>query len=214
MTYGTDHEKREQEQLFRTGLAAGLAGKEEMRPAVSAPTAPGDTELTTLRSAWLHRRCPVCGHSFRPGDRVRRTPAGETVHVMPGLCLSEETQPADEAQGNSPEQEAFFAGLEAACPVPDDVQVRRLTPGHPLLAPPMPGLLRHACRVCGRTFRPGELVVICPCAPNAPHCQAAVHRDHIRQLWCWDEWHREEQERKALAQAKSGRSDDRCLALS
>ncbi len=44
-------------------------------------------------------------------------------------------------------------------------------------------------------------VVICPCSPAKPRCRAAVHRDLLRQLHCWDEWVRM-------------RKDDVCLGMS
>lgn len=200
MTQDSDDAERAGEQAFRAGLEAGLAGKEEPRRKSGA--ADPDGETTTLRSRWLHRRCPVCGHSFRPGDRVRSTASGETVHAMPGLCQSGDGDAATVGRRDEAQRDAFFTGLERACPLPTDVPVRRLAEGHPLLAPPAPGLPRHACRVCGHTFRPGELVVVCPCQPDEPRCRAAVHRDHVNQLWCWDEWQRanpEGTERPCLA---------------
>lgn len=186
---------------FATGLVAGLAGKSEASPRAPAP---GETELTTLRSAWLCHRCPVCGHSFRVGDRVRHVAQGCTVHAIPGLCPTAAEAAVEPEAGGDILRDAFLAGLERACPLPTNVPVHRLVRGHNLLAPPAPGLPRHYCRVCGHTFRPGEIVIICPCHPDAPKCRVGVHRDHIRNLWCWDEWR----------QANPDISKRPCLAMS
>ncbi len=159
---------------------------------------------TTLRSRWLHRLCPVCGHTFRPGDVVLLTPEGKAVHDMPDLrckglvaegriedplsrISTEGGSPIEPCKGNR----AFFDGLAAAWPMPDDVPVVRLEDGHPLLAPPRGGIPRRSCRVCGHSFRPMDHVVLCPCSVSSAvtrDCRVAVHRDLLRQLHCWDEW--------------------------
>lgn len=172
--------------LFDQGLAAGLDPDSSARSCTSIESVADRHAVTTLRSRWLHQRCKTCGHSFRLGDEVLVLQNGEVVHDMPGLrCHGK--QIGEICAGSSEYHILFFSGLEAAWPLPDDVSVVRLKPGDPLLAPPP----RQTCRVCGHTFRPDDHVVICPCSPHAPRCQAAVHRDLLRQLHCWDEWVRE-----------------------
>ena len=57
-----------------------------------------------------------------------------------------------------------------------------------------PGLALSApvCVQCAHTFRPGEMVVICPCqpapAPGAVRCGKAIHRDPAAGLPCWEGW--------------------------
>jgi hypothetical protein len=64
-----------------------------------------------------------------------------------------------------------------------------LTADHPLARRPAPPFRRMTCMFCAHTFRPGETVIICPCSPGAPQCDAAVHRDPSRGLVCWESWH-------------------------
>ena len=144
---------------FEAGLTMGL-DPDNRAPFVGNP---GDDNsarrLTTLRSRWLHRRCTVCGHSFRLGDEVTLTPSGGVVHDMPRLRCAEgaTTAPDDVA-----ERQAFFQGLDAAWA--SSTCIERLEDGHYLLAPPQTGRARSTCRVCGHTFRPGDHVVICRAA--------------------------------------------------
>ncbi len=81
----------------------------------------------------------------------------------------------------------FFQGLVAAWP---DAQVAttELTPGHALLERLGRGRRRRFCAICGDTLRPYDRVVICPCQPEAPLCETAVHFDVLRQLHCWHDW--------------------------
>jgi len=69
-------------------------------------------------------------------------------------------------------------------------------------------MVRAVCRVCGYTFREGDQVVVCPCYPDDPKCQAAVHRDLLRQLHCWDIWKRRQDEFRAKGKG------DVCLGMS
>lgn len=118
---------------------------------------------------------------------------GEVVHDLPGLrCYDGDRAEFDAI---TPDARArFFAGLEDAWPIQTDVPVKRLEDGDPLLAPPFQGHARATCRVCGYTFRAGDHVVVCPCSPDEPRCRAAVHRDLLRQLHCWDQWMRRREE--------------------
>lgn len=188
--------QQDQQALFEQGVSAGLDPDGHPlaleRSAVHA-TVSGTPEhhVTGVRSRWVSRRCPVCGHSFRLGDEVILYPDGGVVHDTPGLrCASEAGQQAAGSTPTSGTYTDFFAGLNQACPLPASVPVVQLVAEHPLLVPPQRGHARRACRVCGHTFRPFDHVVICPCFPNAPRCAAVVHRDPWRQLYCWDEWQR------------------------
>lgn len=181
---------------FEAGLAMGLDPDSQ---AMGEEGNAGDTQrTTTLRSRWLHRRCSICGHSFRLGDEVVvRTGIG-ALHDMTGLrCAGgKNADPPDPAI-----KRLFFEGLDQAWPMPEGVKIARLEGDHYLLASPHKGHARAACRVCGHTFRPGDHVVICPCSPEVPKCIAAVHRDTLNQLHCWDEW----------VKARTG---DTCLGMS
>jgi hypothetical protein len=149
---------------------------------------PSGPQVTSRRSPWLHRRCRVCGHSFRVGDRVRIGQGGAVAHDMPMLrCCGGDTD-ADAQATLLLEERQFYAGLAAGWPMALSRELTRLEPGHPLLAPPRAGHRRASCRVCGHSFRPGDLVLICPCSPARPICRAAVHRDLLHQLHCWDIW--------------------------
>ncbi|VFN00072.1 MAG: hypothetical protein BECKG1743D_GA0114223_105433 [Candidatus Kentron sp. G] len=193
---------------FDAGLAAGLsqdAGAEHL----SQGKGQQSRLITGLRSHWLHQRCLVCGHSFRPGDEAVPTADGAVIHDMPGLWCADRQRGIrgndDNLDHSNRDNEQmigeFFIGLHEAWPMPEDVPVIRLEAGHPLLANPGSGRIRTSCRICGHTFRVFDQVVICPCSPLAPKCQCAVHRDTLKQLHCWDEWMR-------------GREGDSCLGMS
>lgn len=151
------------------------------------------TRVTHLRSRWYYRFCDICGHNFRLGDTVQILSNGQIVHDMPGLRCADDTQSSESSQQMT-ERDAFYKGLEKAWKMPEDVPIKRLQPGDPLLAPPHQGHGRATCRVCGYTFREGDQVVVCPCYPDEPRCVAAVHRDLLRQLHCWDLWKRRQDE--------------------
>lgn len=180
---------------FSAGLAAGLDPDSASGRELAADNGPRRT-LTSLRSRWLHRLCPVCGHTFRPGDEVLVLPGGQVAHDLPGLrCHGDYTETA----AGHEQAQAFFVGLAEAWPLPADVPLVRLEGDHWLLAPPRAGFRRPACRVCGHSFRSLDHVVLCPCDPVNPRCRVAVHRDIFRQMHCYDQW----------AQGKSRR----CLAF-
>jgi len=167
---------------FFRGVAAG------QDPATAAALQGGRAD-TNLRSPWLQRRCVRCGHTFRLKDVVEPHPTGGFVHAAGTVICSEPGAPAPAADAL---REAFQAGVRSGSPPPPDLPVVSLGPGHPLLDPPTPAFRRKACSICGHTFRPGDQVVICPCNPDQPvgGCAAGVHRDPVRQLFCWDEWSR------------------------
>ncbi|MCG8416413.1 MAG: hypothetical protein MJE77_00555 [Proteobacteria bacterium] len=152
----------------------------------AAATAKGGISPTTLSSPWLHRRCARCKHSFRQGDRV--------VHPQPGKppVHTDDTAFCACPDGPTLEQcrdaEAFYRGLKRGWNPGQATHVTTLPPGHPALAPPRAGFGRKTCAVCGHTLRPHDEVVLCPCRPEAPLCQAAVHCDIVHQLPCLNDW--------------------------
>lgn len=196
----------EVEGRFSAGLTAGLDPDASDQQEPLTRDQPRQI-TTTIRSRWLHRLCPVCGHTFRPGDGVRVTSGEEVVHDMPGLrCaplvaevrvdgslpeVAVDGGTSDGGTNDGGSSQAFFEGLAAAWPMPDDVAVVRLEGSHPLLAPPRGDIPRRSCRVCGHSFRPMDHVVLCPFSDSCEArggCRVAVHRDLLRQLHCWDEW--------------------------
>jgi hypothetical protein len=78
--------------------------------------------------------------------------------------------------------------LLATWPVADGIPVARADDVPGLLDPPAYGFRRLDCLFCAHTFRPGELVVVCPCSPRRRRCGAAVHRDPAQGLVCWESW--------------------------
>lgn len=148
----------------------------------TAPTS--GLATTTLQSPWLHQRCQVCGHTFRRGDSVRIEVGGPIVHTDPALPCAGGGQVEDLI----PQAGAFFDGLDETWPPPKDLQILRLDEDHFLVAPPRAGFRRRTCVVCGHTFRSLDHVVLCPCFPDAPACQAAIHRDPVHGLHCFDDW--------------------------
>lgn len=144
------------------------------------PTAGGPAVVTTA-SPWLALECPVCRHTFRSGDRVVVGPDGKARHEGEG-CACGSAVPEDVSKG-------FLAGVIAAVGNPDGLRLTVLTAGHPLLSGPEFGFPRKRCPVCAHTFRPNEMVVVCPCYPSdgeKPRCEWAVHRDPARGLLCWE----------------------------
>jgi hypothetical protein len=152
----------------------------------NASAVQGGQAVTTPLSRWLHMKCPTCQHTFRTGDLVEISPDGKTVrHQSPSLPCA--TGAVAETAPKAALSE-FFAGLDAAWPPPPDMQVIRLEEGHPLLAPPVAGFERHACKVCDHTLRLHDSVVLCPCSPTRPLCSAAIHRDPLHGLHCLEAW--------------------------
>ncbi len=129
----------------------------------------GQTVTTSLTSSWIFQTCPACGHTFRLGDQVRRVEGRGILHV---------SRPLDE----------FFAGLDETWPPPKDVCITRLLPGNLILSPRTAGTRWRTCQVCRHTLRPYDCVVVCPCRPASPICQAAVHQDPVNQLTCYKIW--------------------------
>lgn len=166
---------------FEQGLVA------EAEP-LSLPA--GDSAMITATSRWLNRRCGLCNHTFRRGDPVRVDPgSGEVRHLDQALHCGD----ADDVPDANPAVEAFVAGLLHAWPPAGEVPVLRLAEGDLQVATPAAGPLAMTCLVCGHTFRPGDHVVVCPCAqsaddPRRGYCTVSVHRDPARGLNCWDDW--------------------------
>lgn len=167
-------------------------GEAEALDPVNAEAVEGGRAVTTLQSRWLHRLCPVCGHTFRPGDEVDVAPDGTVRHDGGLLPCAVGHDPDDDhspARESAPAELAdFFTGLHESWPPPDDLPVRRLEEGDSLLDPPIHGFRRHTCAVCAHTLRPLDHVIICPCSPDRPLCAVAIHRDLLRGLHCWSAW--------------------------
>lgn len=167
---------------FDAGVAEGLDPQEET-------DRHRDTAVTHVSSPWNHRLCTVCGHSFRRGDRVRLGGGGtnDVTHLEPGLGCGVTSGTAGE---NSEKMNAadFASGVVAAWPPLDAVPVTRLGADAWQVARPAHGDRPPRCLYCGHTFRPGEHAVVCPCSPGRPHCAAAVHRDPVAGLICWESW--------------------------
>jgi hypothetical protein len=147
---------------------------------------------TRSSSWWNHRRCGVCGHTFRRGDRVLVDAAERTVrHHVPGLaCYAEPgsigvaVDPVMAAEDKS----ELTAGLLRTWPA--GIGLSRIDEGDWRL--PLPGKKSvPKCLFCGHTFRLGEYVVVCPCRTalgESAACGAAVHRDPAAGLPCWENW--------------------------
>jgi hypothetical protein len=173
--------------MVEQGIAAALD------PVNDVAIQSGGRATTTLNSFWLHHRCSTCNHTFRLGDQVEVRGDGQVLHCSPLLpCAG-----GREVEVTSgPETAAFFFGLDEEWPPPEGIPIVRLEVGHPLLAPRFRRLERHTCSVCGHTFRLHDQVVICPCSPHRPLCQAAIHRDPIHGLYCLDAWNPDANEQK------------------
>jgi hypothetical protein len=164
-------------------FAAGLGGPVTVSATV-AEIAPGEY-TTVLHSPWRSEFCEFCGHTFRSGDRVRVDDTRAVRHLDPLLGCA--VQAAEEQAGADVGE--FVAGLEESWPVRGKLPVRRTEDEPHLLMPPLGGLRRHTCLWCADTFRPGELVIVCPCqAGKERKCRRAVHRDPIQGLVCWESW--------------------------
>lgn len=165
------------------------------RAAFEPPPDAGESgQTTTTRvSWWNHLICATCGHTFRRGDRVRIDQASSAVvHLDPALGCATANQ-HDEAvrqvaASGSPELDDFAEGLVASWPSAGGTPVTRLGHGDWRTTKPRPPLERARCLFCAHTFRENEHVVVCPCSPANPACGAAVHRDPIAGLVCWESW--------------------------
>lgn len=174
---------------FDEGMAEGLDPQQ-------LPAHVGDSAVTHVSSPWNHRLCATCGQSFRRGDRVRLGGGGtgEVAHLDPGLdCAGGPVDPRsgdDTGQtGRTADIADFAAGVLAAWPPLNDVPVVRLgTADWQVARLSVHGVRPPRCLYCGHTFRAGEHVVLCPCAPDRPACGSAVHRDPSAGLVCWENW--------------------------
>jgi hypothetical protein len=168
------------EEEFELGLQAGTD------PQPDDWTARDTAGFTSQTSPWLSDVCDTCGQTFRRGDPVRHDPAsGKVIHTEPRLnCGTAITGDRDRQGGGDNEQ--FMAGLLQAWPPAAGIQVTMLDADDWRVA--RPGRQSPRCLYCGHTFRAGEAVVICPCRPSDPHCGAAIHRDPVAGLTCWESW--------------------------
>jgi hypothetical protein len=178
------HPETSQSEPWERLEAELAAGEESALDPANETIAIGGKATTTLQSPWLHLRCKVCGHTFRPGDAVEVGQGGRVVHATAELpCHGKGA-----TSWINPEATEFFRGLDEAWPPPAGLAVYRLEVGHFLTAPPRAGFRRRTCAVCGHTFRPQDHVVLCPCFPQSPRCQVGIHRDPVHGLHCYDEW--------------------------
>ena len=145
----------------------------------------GGAATTEKQSRWLSQRCSVCLHTFRLGDVVMIDVDGSVRHDM-DLLPCARVQATDQPVPASDQVESFFAGIDSVWPTPPEVI--HLAPTHILVARPKGAFRRRKCVVCGHTLRPHDSVLICPCDPARPRCQAAVHRDVLHGLPCWEAW--------------------------
>jgi hypothetical protein len=168
-------------------VAFGQGHEAGMHPRLDDEQAAGALVTTTL-SRWLGLNCNTCRHTFRVGDRVRAT-GSDVQHLDPALgCGADRDEPAADAG----DAEGFARGLLEAWPAASGVPVR-LTAGDWRLPRRTADARGPACPVCAHTFRPGDMVIVCPCSrpaegPAAARCQLAVHRDPVSGLICWDDW--------------------------
>jgi hypothetical protein len=160
----------------------GLAGPAQRPDRVIAVTG---EQVTTLNSWWHTRHCERCGHTFRRGDRVSVGDDREVLHLDPLLRCAAGGELADTAS----DVLDFAEGVEAAWELRGDLPVRHTEDEPYLLAPPLGGFRRQQCLFCAHTFRPGELVIVCPCQGGQRQlCRRAVHRDPAQGLVCWESW--------------------------
>nr|BFE57340.1 hypothetical protein GCM10020063_018660 [Dactylosporangium thailandense] len=143
-------------------------------------------------TSWWHpHTCTTCGHTFRVGDRVRFERAtGRVRHLDPvlGCWTGSEGRPTPPSATDVDDLKAFLDGIDDTWRVAGNMPVIAADEDAALLEPPLGGLARQVCLHCAHSFRPGELVVVCPCHPQAPECHYAVHRDPGRGLVCWEKW--------------------------
>ncbi|MFI0980889.1 hypothetical protein ACH4SP_28260 [Streptomyces sp. NPDC021093] len=182
---GTDGTDADEARAFEVGMAAGLDPQEETGRT-------GESAVTHISSPWNHRLCTTCRHSFRRGDPVHL--GDDVAHLDPALeCAgstsADPTSTSAAAPTGSSESAAFAAGVLATWPPVDGVPVVPLGTGDWQVADPVVhGARPPRCLYCAHTFRTGEHVVLCPCAPDRPVCGAAVHRDPAAGLVCWESW--------------------------
>ncbi len=180
----TDQDKETAEIIqFREGLKASLDpyNKDRLR---------GGTAKTTLSSAWLYKKCPRCSHSFRLDDAVYITTEGQVLHDSPALDCAGRQGTADDDMAD--EVFEFYSGIIESYLPERTVLPQIVTPGNPVVAhlldAPGHGFKRYQCGICAHTIRPNDIIVLCPCHPEAPGCRLAIHLDPFRGLNCWGAW--------------------------
>lgn len=164
----------------------------------------GGVAVTTTLSTWLGLACTTCRHTFRVGDRVlvggsmvrHLDPALKCGATQDGATRDSEAQDDatqdDATQDDGNDVEDFARGLLEAWPAASGVPVR-LRADDWRVAWRGSRSTATTCPVCAHTFRPGDTVIICPCArssdsPDTLRCQLAIHRDPVIGLTCWDDW--------------------------
>jgi hypothetical protein len=178
-------------------LALGIERGLEPQAAFADDGATG-VVITRSSSWWNFRRCKICGHTFRRGDRVLVDTVGRTAqHLVPGLSCGTDPDAVPGGDGTSVahpglagrDRDDFALGLLETWP--PAVPVIRIGASDWRLPRPGGGRQAPTCLYCGHTFRPGEYVVVCPCRTplgEKPACGAAVHRDPAAGMPCWENW--------------------------
>jgi hypothetical protein len=122
-------------------------------------------------------------------------PAARTVfHLDPRLDCARSaetgsTADAEPAADVSAQLRDFASGLATTWPPDADVPLSVLGEDDWRVTRPPEPMERARCLFCAHTFRAGEQVVTCPCRPQDAACGAAVHRDPVAGLVCWESWH-------------------------
>ena len=152
----------------------------------------GGVAVTTTLSRWLGLTCTTCRHTFRVGDRVLLE-GPQVRHLDPVLdCAADRDASTGDGDGDGRDLQDFARGLLESWPAASGTPVR-LTAGDWRIPRRDQGPPGPTCPVCAHTFRPGDMVIICPChrpfeESDQPRCQLAVHRDPVSGLTCWDDW--------------------------
>jgi hypothetical protein len=174
-----------EEAEFEVGVAAAFDPQKYLHGDVIGAA------LTGVNSWWNHLLCDRCGHSFRRGERVVVTAAPRTAHHadLPEECGADlgSESPAPPLAAETAAVADFSDGVEDAWPS-GGIPVRTLAAADWWVTRPPAPMQRTRCLVCAHTLRAGERVVVCPCSPERPECQAVIHRDPAAGLICWETW--------------------------
>jgi hypothetical protein len=146
--------------------------------------------ITRLESDWTYTHCKKCSHTFRIDDTVFITPDGNVNHDHILLNCSENQSGADIII--TEEVVSYYKGITEAYFADKSIKFQLVSPENDetayLIKPPFNGFKRNKCGICSHTIREHDIVVICPCSPDAPRCKIAVHLDPFRGLNCWGAW--------------------------
>lgn len=145
------------------------------------------SQITTQHSSWRFSKCNVCKHTFRKDDVV--WVGSDQIVIHDSSALPCKNGGGDlSARPLASSMEEFYKGMDEMWPPSASITIKRLEATDPQVAHPFLGSERQECAVCGHTLRVNDIVVICPCKPNNPGCQTAIHRDPIQGLFCYSAW--------------------------